>query len=138
MKANGQRRFHDLVLRALWSLDRLLILLVPRGFVVQPIGTGEVADRLIELAFSSPAGRVPDVSGPEVLTLGELARTYLEALGHRKRLVEVPAPGNAARAWRDGTQLCPEQTYGSIRWQEFLHGAPSAQTSSETKGEQIT
>jgi uncharacterized protein YbjT (DUF2867 family) len=131
-------QFHDLVLRALRILDRLPILLVPKGFVGQPVDAGEVADRLIELSLSSPAGRVPDVGGPEVLTSSELARTYLEVVGYRKRLVEVPVPGRAARAWREGAQLCPDQTYGSIRWQEFLHESLSRQTSSETRGEQVT
>jgi uncharacterized protein YbjT (DUF2867 family) len=87
----------------------LPILLVPKGFVWQPRDAGEVADRLIELAFSSPSGRVPDVGGPEVLTAGELARASLETVGHRKRLVEVPVPGKAARDWREGAQLYPEQ-----------------------------
>jgi uncharacterized protein YbjT (DUF2867 family) len=131
-------QFHDLVLRALRILDRLPILLVPKGFVGQPIDTGEVVDRLIELSLASPAGRVPDVGGPEILTSSELAHTYLEALGHRKRLVEVPVPGKAARAWREGAQLCPEQTYGSIRWQEFLHEALHGQTNDEMRGAQAS
>ena len=131
-------QFHDLVLRALRILDRLPILLVPKGFVGQPIDAGEVADRLIELSLASPAGRVPDVGGPEVLTSGELARTYLEALGHRERLVEVPVPGRAARAWREGAQLCPEQAYGSIRWQEFLHETLHTQPNDKVRGERAT
>jgi uncharacterized protein YbjT (DUF2867 family) len=130
-------QFHDLVLRALRILDRLPILPVPKGFVGQPIDTGEVAERLFELAFSSPAGRVPDVGGPEVLTSGELARTYLEAVGYRKRLVEVPVPGRAARAWREGAQLCPEQRYGGISWQEFLHETLCGQTGNERRGERV-
>ena len=56
-------QFHDLVLRALRILDRLPILLVPKGFVGQPIDTGEVADRLIELAFSSPSGQTSSETG---------------------------------------------------------------------------
>jgi uncharacterized protein YbjT (DUF2867 family) len=131
-------QFHDLVLRALQILGRLPILLVPKGFVGQPVDAGEVADRLIELALASPACRVPDVGGPEVLTSSELARTYLEVADRRKRLVEVPVPGRAARAWREGAQLCPEQAYGSIRWQEFLHETLSSQTSSGTRGGQVT
>jgi uncharacterized protein YbjT (DUF2867 family) len=127
-------QFHDLVLRALRILDQLPILLVPKGFVGQPIDTGEVADRLIELSLASPAGRAPDVGGPEIRTAGELARTYLDTLGHRKRLVEVPVPGRAARAWREGAQLCPEQKYGSIRWQEFVHETLQGQAKDEVRG----
>jgi len=36
--------------------------------------------------------------------------------------VEVPVPGKAARALREGAQLAPDQTYGEIRWEEFLDG----------------
>ncbi len=113
-------QFHDLVLRALQLLNRLPVMLIPKGFRLQPIDTREAADRLVELALSAPAGRVPDVGGPEVLTSAELARSYLEELGRRWRLVELPLPGKAARAWREGAQLCPDRAYGKIRWEEFL------------------
>src|SRR5215218_7580570 len=114
-------QFHDLMLRMLRLLDRLpAVMPIPRGLRFQPIDAGEAADRLVELALSPPAGRVPDVGGPEVLTSAELARTYLEATGREKRLVELPLPGKAARAWREGAQLCPDRAYGRIRWEEFL------------------
>ena len=116
-------QFHDLVLRALRILDRLpAVMPIPRGLLFQPIDVGEAADRLVELALSPPAGRVPDVGGPEILTFAELARAYLEATGREKRIVELPLPGRAARAWREGAQLCPDQRYGKIRWEEFLSG----------------
>ncbi len=132
-------QFHDLVLRALRILDRLPILLVPKGFVGQPIDTGEVADHyLIELALASPAGRVPDVGGPEILTSSELARTYLEAVGHQKRLVEVQVPGRAARAWREGAQICPGRRHGRIRWEEFLHDTFQRQQMNQPGRERVT
>jgi hypothetical protein len=34
--------------------------------------------------------------------------------------VELPLPGRAARAWREGAQLCPDQAYGRISWEQFL------------------
>ncbi|MDQ3913110.1 MAG: NAD(P)H-binding protein [Actinomycetota bacterium] len=114
-------QFHDLLLMALRFLDRPpAVMAIPRGFRFQPIEVGETAGRLAELALSEPAGRVPDVGGPEILTSAQLARAYLEATGREKRLVGVPLPGKAARAVRDGAQLCPEQRYGTIRWEEFL------------------
>src|SRR5215218_4458 len=70
--------------------------------------------------LSPPAGRVPDVGGPEVLTSAELAHDYLEATGRGKKLVDLPLPGRAARAWREGAQICPDRAYGRIRWGEFL------------------
>ena len=81
---------------------------------------GEVADRTAELALASPAGRVPDVGGPEVRTFGDLARAYFEAAGRRKRVVEVPVAGKIARALREGAQTAPDHRYGELRWEEFL------------------
>jgi len=114
-------QFHDFVLRILQLLERLpAVMLIPRGFRLQPIDTGETADRLVELALSGPAGRAPDIGGPEVRIFAELADAYLKATGRQRRLVEIPLPGKTARAWREGAQLCPDRAYGRIRWEEFL------------------
>lgn len=114
-------QFHDLLLRIIRFLERLPILTVPKGLLFQPIDVGEVAHRLAELALSEPAGRVPDVGGPEARTAAELTCSYLEVSGRRRRVVEMPVPGKTARAFREGAHLCLDQKYGRIRWEEFLH-----------------
>lgn len=113
-------QFHEFVLRIIRFLERLPIMMVPKDFLLQPIETGEVADRLVELALSEPMGRTPDVGSPEVRTAAELARAYLEAATRRRRIMEVAVPGKTARAWREGAQICPDHAYGKIRWEEFL------------------
>ena len=113
-------QFHEFVLKQIRLLERLPVMMAPRGFLLQPMDIGEVADRMVELALSEPAGRLPDVGGPEVRTIPDLARSYLKATGRRRRIVEVPVPGKAARALREGAQLAPDQTYGETRWEEFL------------------
>jgi uncharacterized protein YbjT (DUF2867 family) len=113
-------QFHEFALRMIQFLERLPVVPMPKGFLLQPIDVGEVAGRLVELALSAPAGRVPDVGGPEVRTFTGLARSYLEMTGKRRRVVEVPLPGKMARAIREGAQTCPDQAYGKIRWEEFL------------------
>jgi uncharacterized protein YbjT (DUF2867 family) len=115
-------QFHEFALKQIRLLERLPVMMAPRGFLLQPIDIGEVADRLVELALSEPSGRVPDIGGPEVRTLPDLARSYLKATGRPRRIVEVPVPGKAARALREGAQLTPGQTYGEVRWEEFLDG----------------
>jgi len=114
-------QFHEFVLKQLLELGP--VALVPKEFLLQPIETGEVANRLVELALSAPAGRVPDVGGPEVRTFANLACSYQEAAGRHRRLVEVPVPGKVARAFREGAQTCPERRYGTITWEEFPHRA---------------
>jgi uncharacterized protein YbjT (DUF2867 family) len=115
-------QFHEFVLKQVRLLERLPVMLAPRGFLLQPMDIGEVADRMIELALSGPAGRVPDIGGPEVKTLPDLARSYLKATERRRRVVEVPVPGKAARALREGALLAPGKAHGEIRWEEFLDG----------------
>ena len=115
-------QFHEFVLKQIRLLERLPVMMAPRGFLLQPMDIGEVADRMAELALSEPAGRVPDIGGPEIRPLPDLARSYLKATGRRRRVVEVPVPGKAARALREGALLAPDQTYGEIQWEEFLDG----------------
>jgi hypothetical protein len=114
-------QFHGLVLGLIQALDRLPIVPLPRGILLQPVDVGEVAGRMVELA--PPAGRVPNAGGPEVRTFADLARSYFEAAGRRKRSVEVPVAGKIARALREGAQTAPNHRYGEIRWEEFLDRA---------------
>jgi uncharacterized protein YbjT (DUF2867 family) len=114
-------QFHDLMLRMVRPLSRFpLVAPVPKGLLFQPVDAGEVADRLVELALDGPAGRVPDIGGPEVRTVDDIARAYLEATGSRKRAVAFPLPGKTARAVRSGALTCPENRYGKVSWEEFL------------------
>jgi uncharacterized protein YbjT (DUF2867 family) len=113
-------QFYDLVLTAMRFMDRLPVMPVPTGLLGQPVDAGEVAGRLADLALSAPAGRAPDMGGPEVGTLAESARRYLGVIGSRKKVVEFPLLGRTARAIRQGALTCPENRYGTIRWEEFL------------------
>lgn len=113
-------QFHEFVLMLIQLLDRLPLMIMPKGFLLQPIYVSEVAERLVELALSKPTGRVPDIGGPEVLTAAELARAYFKATGQNRRVWEIPVPGKIAQAFRTGAHLCPDQKYGKLRWQEFL------------------
>ena len=62
-------QLHDFALMAVRLLERLPVMVVPNGFPGQPIDAGEVADRLVEIARSGPAGYAQDVGGPEIRTL---------------------------------------------------------------------
>jgi uncharacterized protein YbjT (DUF2867 family) len=69
----------------------------------QPVAAREVAEHLVELAEGEPAGRTPELAGPERLEMVDLARKV--AAGRRK-VVGVPLPGAAGKAMRSGA-LCP-------------------------------
>ncbi|MYT77573.1 Uncharacterized conserved protein YbjT, contains NAD(P)-binding and DUF2867 domains [Streptomyces sp. MnatMP-M77] len=113
-------QFHDLVLRVLSGAAKLPVLPVPSGVRVQPVDSGEVADRLAALASGGPAGRVPDLGGPEVRELDDLARAFLRATGRRRRVVPVRLAGRAYAGYRRGDHLAPEHATGNATFEEFL------------------
>ncbi|MFF0451226.1 SDR family oxidoreductase [Streptomyces sp. NPDC004609] len=114
-------QFHDLVLQVLSGAARLpLVLPVPSGVSVQPVDTAEVADRLAQLAAGPPGGRVPDMGGPEVRPLRELAEVYLRASGRRRTVVPVRLAGKAYARFRAGGHLTPGHAVGRVTFEEFL------------------
>jgi uncharacterized protein YbjT (DUF2867 family) len=114
-------QFHEFALSTVRALDRLPFLaLIPKGWLLQPIDTGEIADRLVELSLGLPAGRVSEICGPEVRTLASLTQAYLSAKGSKKGIVELPLPGKTARAFREGAQVAATFARGDITWEEFL------------------
>ena len=114
-------QFHDLMLMVAQALAKLPVVPVPAGFRVQPVDADEVAARLGELTLGEPAGRVPDMGGPRVYGAADLFRGYLRASKRRRRpIVPLWLPGKAARAFRDGANLAPEQAVGHRTWEKFL------------------
>jgi uncharacterized protein YbjT (DUF2867 family) len=113
-------QFHPLVLWGLGVQRRLPVLGIPRGFRFQPIDVDAVAERLVQHAEAGPAGRVPDLGGPEVLTVRELAETYRRVTGQRRPIVPIGVPGAVARAFRAGANLCEQRAEGSRTFAEFV------------------
>lgn len=62
------------------------IALVPSA-PVQPIAVREVAEALVDLALQRPRGMAPELAGPRVESLVELARRLIAAGGARRRPV---------------------------------------------------
>jgi uncharacterized protein YbjT (DUF2867 family) len=113
-------QFHDLFLKTAQQMARLPVILVPAGFHFQPIDPGEVAARLVELALGTPAGLVPEMGGPRVYGMAELLRKDLRARHIHRPMMSIPLPGKAARAFRAGANLAPDQAVGKRTWEDFL------------------
>jgi len=120
-------QFYDLIFKGARALARLPVVPVPAGFVIQPIDSGEVAARLADLALAEPAGRVPDMGGPQMLSFAGLLRAYLRASHRRRPVVPVWMPGiGAVRAGAllvpPGQAAAPGYAAGQRTWEEFLGG----------------
>jgi uncharacterized protein YbjT (DUF2867 family) len=115
-------QFYDLVDGLIAQAARLPlpILPLPTDLRLQPVDVGDVAGRLCAIAAGGPAGRLPDMGGPEVLTLGELTAAWRAARGVRKRVVHLPLPGALARAFRMGAATCPDARSAGATWGEWL------------------
>jgi uncharacterized protein YbjT (DUF2867 family) len=114
-------QFHDLIAEFIRRTQRLPITFVPRGFVFQPVDTGEVAARMAGIASGPPLGHAPDMGGPEVRALDDLVRTFYEIRrGRRARIVRLPVPGRIGRAFRDGVHTCPDRADGTITWEQYF------------------
>ena len=113
-------QFYDLLLLVARQMAKLPVIPVPTGMRFQPVDTGEVATRLVELALGRPAGLVPDIAGPRIYRTEELLLGYLRATHRRRPMLRVSLPGKAARAIRAGANLAPERAVGQRTWEDFL------------------
>jgi uncharacterized protein YbjT (DUF2867 family) len=113
-------QFYDTFLMVAQQMSKLPVMPVPAGFRFQPLDSGEVAARLVELTLGPPAGLAPDVAGPRIYEMNDLLRRYLRACGKRRLMVPVRIPGEASRAVRAGVILAPERAVGQRTWEEFL------------------
>jgi uncharacterized protein YbjT (DUF2867 family) len=87
-------------------LDRMPgpVAVLPR-MPLQPVAAGEVAAMLAGLGTGTVTGRHPELAGPQVHELAELARRLLQARGERRRVLPVPLPGATGRALAAGALL---------------------------------
>jgi uncharacterized protein YbjT (DUF2867 family) len=75
---------------------------------VQPIDPAVVAARLADAALAPAAGRLPDIGGPRVQTLGELSGAWATARGKHRLPLRVPAWGKIGKGLAAGA-LCDER-----------------------------
>jgi uncharacterized protein YbjT (DUF2867 family) len=92
----------------------------PADALYQLLDTAEAADALLRHVDSAPAGRLPDVGGPEVLRLDRIAAMWLEAQGIDRKLAFKPSDPGRAAALRQGLGTAPANPYGSITWADYL------------------
>ena len=96
------------------------VALVPR-MRSQTVAASEVATHLVDLALGEPQGLAPELAGPEVHEVPDLARRLLKSRGSRRPVVPLPIPGTAGRQMASG-ELLPtsDGPRGQITFAEWL------------------
>ena len=126
-------QFHSFIDRLLQPLKRIAwspIFLLPKDFQSQPIDEGEVAQHFVEIINAGPGGRWPDIGGPEVLRLGEMASAWLAQQRLSRPVLGLYIPGKTAQGFRQGCNTDLGARYGRITWHEWLaarYGQPASQ-----------
>ncbi|MBF6316363.1 NAD(P)H-binding protein [Nocardia cyriacigeorgica] len=113
-------QFHDL-LATIFDVQRWLpVTFAPAGFRFQPIDIGTVADHLAELAVHTPVGRAPDLGGPRIHSLRELAEIHRSVVQRRRPILSPRLPGKIARGYTEGWNLVPDNPRGTVTFEGFL------------------
>ena len=101
-----------------------MALSVPSGMTTSILvtgGTGTLGLAVVHrLLGDGRQVRVPDLGGPDVRAVRELARRYLRASGRHRPVLPVRLPGRAFSPFRQGGNLTPDHAVGRITFDEFL------------------
>ncbi|HVO54155.1 MAG TPA: NAD(P)H-binding protein [Solirubrobacterales bacterium] len=86
----------------------------------QSIAAAAVATRLADAALAEPAGRLPDLAGPQVQTLGELSAQWAQARRRRRLPLRIPSWGGLGRALAAGGLCDPRASAPGQTFAEWL------------------
>jgi uncharacterized protein YbjT (DUF2867 family) len=113
-------QFHPLLDTFLSTIFRRgPFLMLPGAMQFQLIDPGEVAGHIVGTLAKGASGRLPDIGGPQVQKVGEIANEWLKASGRRLIKVPIPAMGSLSTMAK-GYNCCPENATGQITWRDWL------------------
>lgn len=114
-------QFHELMETFLNAFSRVPgITMIPFRWQFQPVDSREVAKRVVEVTLQEPQGMVADFGGPEVHDFKSIARSWLQATGQRRRLINLPLPMKFSRDFASGKLLTPDHKDGKITFDQYL------------------
>jgi uncharacterized protein YbjT (DUF2867 family) len=113
-------QFHSFVAGLLDGVAKLPVWPLPTKLRLQPISVEEVADAVVDHATVEAGDRTDPIGGPEVLSVGGIARAYRDARDLRRPIVRLPLPGKTAAGFRAGDALCPDHAVGTVTWEAWL------------------
>ncbi|WP_020386266.1 SDR family oxidoreductase [Kribbella catacumbae] len=112
-------QFHDLI-DQVFTAQRFLPLLLAPSIKLQPIAVEDIADRLAELVTAQPAGRVPDIGGPEQRSVPDLARAWKHAANASRPVLPLRLPGKIFRSYASGSAMTTGTPYGHQTFDDYL------------------
>lgn len=118
-------QFHSLINLFLHMSSRFpWIMPMPADWHFQSIDESEIGLRMADLALASPTGTIQEIGGPQVLSLGEMARTWIALRQMHRTALPLRLPGKVAAGYRRGDNTCgTEGVHGEITWAQWVQKA---------------
>src|SRR5690606_29735273 len=113
-------QFHDLLWYRLARRTRFPVVAVAKDTRFQVLDAAVAARCLLEAAELPAAGRLPDLGGPTIYDIRDLARSVAAALGLRRRIIRVNRPGLIGAAYRAGANLTQNRDDRGETWNDFV------------------
>ncbi|KAF0965412.1 SDR family oxidoreductase [Rhodococcus sp. T7] len=115
-------QFHDFIPMVAKPASRVGLIPAFSKTSFQTIDTRDVATALVDAALateSSPEGLVT-IGGPEVRTARDLTAAWKKATKTHGFVVNVPLPGALGQFLRNGSNLVPDNRFGTITFDRWL------------------
>lgn len=112
-------QFHEFPGQLLAAATRGPFAILPRS-MIQPVAARDVASALLEAAEGPHVSRMPDLGGPEIHALPDLARRLLRARNQSTRVLAPWLPGRAAELMSQGALLLREGRTSSQTFDQWL------------------
>ncbi|MBT2585921.1 SDR family oxidoreductase [Arthrobacter sp. ISL-95] len=117
-------QFHGLVAMVFAAGAKVRLVPTFRGVSFQSISPVDVAAALLQAALDDlepDKHRMLTISGPQALTMRQMAESWKSTTGARGKIIQLPFPGPMGDFLRAGLNLTAEQPYGKetfVYWLE--------------------
>ena len=112
-------QFHDLLLQVLDACSKPPVAIVPKGFHFQPVNSGEVAAKLIDITAGQLNGRRQDFGGPRQAEIADWMGLFLASSGSSKSMIKAPLPGRIGNRFRAGRNTVNDGERGIATFEEL-------------------
>jgi uncharacterized protein YbjT (DUF2867 family) len=114
-------QFHKYVETVLNQSLKWPVGILPKKIPIQPVDVKPVAAALFRLAQEQPANDTIQLGGREVISLGDVAESWLELQHKKKFIINMPLWGSAGKSLLSGALTCRQQVNGTLSWTEWLY-----------------
>ena len=94
--------------------------LFPAGLRFQSIDLRDVCGKIEEVIKNGPTISMRRIGGPEILSSKDYVRGFEEMMKHSEVLGSTDKLSEFQKMFTTGSNLCPNDRYGSITWKDFL------------------